>query len=128
MLEGDRCPVLEDARPPAPNYVRFRIGPDVVIALGANVKKDGEAMVGQSRELVLYRTPADAMKPYDRLLGDAISGDATLFARKDAVEQSWRVVDSVLGNATPVYVYEPGSWGPDEATRIGPRGGWSNPT
>jgi glucose-6-phosphate 1-dehydrogenase len=92
------------------------------------VKKDGEAMAGESRELVLYRTPADAMKPYDRLLGDAISGDATLFARKDAVEQSWRVVDSVLGNATPVYVYEPGSWGPDEATRIGPEGGWSNPT
>ncbi len=123
-----RRPVLEEQSPPAPNHVRLRIGPDAVIAFGANVKKDGEAMVGELKELVLQRAPGDAMKPYDRLLGDAIDGDATLFARQDAVEESWRVVDPVLGDATPVYLYEPGSWGPAEAARISPPDGWSNPS
>ena len=121
--------VLEEKSPPPPNHVRFRIGPDAAVALGVNMKKDGEAMVGEPRELVLPRGAAtDTMKPYERLLGDAIDGDATLFARKDAVEESWRVVDPVLGNATPVHVYEPGSWGPAEAARVTPAGGWSDPS
>jgi glucose-6-phosphate 1-dehydrogenase len=68
------------------------------------------------------------MKPYERLLGDAMDGDPTLFARKDAVEESWRVVEPILGNATPVYGYEPGSWGPEEAERICGKGGWSTLT
>jgi glucose-6-phosphate 1-dehydrogenase len=126
--KGPRCPLLEDTSAPASNHVRFRLGPEIAIAFGANVKKDGEAMVGEPRELVLHRAPANTMKPYDRLLGDAIEGDATLFARRDAVEESWRVVDSVLGHATPIHLYDSGSWGPAEAARIAPEGGWSNPT
>jgi glucose-6-phosphate 1-dehydrogenase len=122
--KGEGHPVLDEASPPAPNYLRFRIGPEPVIALGVNVKKDGEKMVGQARELVLREAGADAMKPYERLLGDAMDGDPALFARKDAVEESWRIVEPILGNATPVYEYEPGSWGPEEAQRIRPASGW----
>ena len=121
------CCVLEEASTTAPNYVRFRLGPDNVIALGANVKKDGEAMVGERAELVLRRSPADEMKPYERLIGDALDGDPSLFAEKDGVEQSWRVVDPIVGEQE-VFVYEPGSWGPPEAKRIHPEGGWSDPT
>jgi len=121
------CPVLEESSPPAPNYVRFRLGPDNVIALGANVKKDGEAMVGERAELVLRRSAADEMKPYERLIGDALDGDPSLFAEKDAVEQSWRVVDPIA-REKEVFLYEPGTWGPAEAKRIRPEGGWSDPT
>jgi glucose-6-phosphate 1-dehydrogenase len=120
------CRVLEESSPPAPNYVRFRLGPDNIIALGANVKKDGPAMVGERAELVLRRSPADEMKPYERLIGDALDGDPSLFADKQAVEQSWRVVDPIVGKAQ-VFPYEPGSWGPREAERIQPEGGWSDP-
>jgi glucose-6-phosphate 1-dehydrogenase len=120
--------VLDERSRPAPNHLRFRIGPDAVIALGANVKTDGEAMVGEPREFELCRKPTDVTMPYERVLGDAIDGDATLFARMDAVEESWRVVDSVLGDAAPVYTYEPGSWGPAEAARITPDRGWANPS
>jgi glucose-6-phosphate 1-dehydrogenase len=126
--KGVSRPVLEDAAPPAPNYVRFRIGPESVIALGANVKKDGEAMAGEARELILRRASPDAMAPYERLLGDAVDGDPTLFARQDAVEESWRVVDPVGGNATGVSTYEPGTWGPSEAAHIAPEGGWLDPS
>jgi glucose-6-phosphate 1-dehydrogenase len=121
------CPILEESSPPAPNYVRFRLGPDNVIALGASVKKDGEAMVGERAELVLRRAAADEMKPYERLIGDALDGDPSLFAEKDAVEQSWRVVDPIAGEKT-VFLYEPGTWGPAEAKRIQPEGGWSDPS
>ncbi len=120
-------PVLDDRSPPLPNYVRFRLGPDRVIALGANVKKDGEAMIGEAKELVLLRSGSDEMKPYERLIGDAMAGDPTLFARKDAVEESWRVVDPILGTKAEVFPYDGGSWGPPEAARIQPEGGWSNP-
>jgi glucose-6-phosphate 1-dehydrogenase len=121
------CPVLDERSPPAPNYARFRLGPDNVIALGVNVKKDGEAMVGERAELVLRRSPADEMKPYERLIGDALDGDPALFADKESVEQSWRVVDPVTGD-NEVFLYDPGSWGPAEAARIRPDGGWSDPT
>jgi glucose-6-phosphate 1-dehydrogenase len=125
--KGTRTSVLEDRRAAAPNHLRFRIGPDTAIALGANVKAGGEGMVGEARELVLHRAEAEGMTAYERLLGDAIDGDATLFARRDAVEESWRVVDPVLDDATPVYPYAPGSWGPAEGERIVPPGGWSEP-
>ncbi len=121
------CCVLEEGSPPAPNYVRFRLGPDNVIALGANVKKDGEAMIGERAELVLRRSPADEMKPYERLIGDALDGEAALFADQESVEQSWRVVDPIARDKE-VFVYEPGSWGPREAARIRPDGGWLDPT
>jgi glucose-6-phosphate 1-dehydrogenase len=123
--KGAKTSVLEDSRAPAANHLRFRIGPDTVIALGANVKAGGEGGGGEARELVLHRSEAEGMMAYERLLGDAIDGDATLFARRDAVEEGWRVVDPVLDDATPVYPYAPGSWGPAEGGRIVPPGGWS---
>ncbi len=122
-------PVLDESAPPPADTYRFRLSPDVVLAFGMNVKKPGPAMVGQSVELVVHRQAGDEMHPYERLLGDACAGDPTLFARQDAVEESWRIVDPILGNATPVHEYAPGTWGPAEAaTVLAPEGGgWSDP-
>lgn len=110
------------------NYVRFRLGPDVAIALGVRSKRAGEEMVGENAELVASRYDVAGMLPYVRLLGDAMKGDTLLFARRDAVEAEWHVVDGVLGDATPLHKYAPGSWGPAEANRIITRsGGWHTP-
>jgi glucose-6-phosphate 1-dehydrogenase len=111
------------------NYLRFRLNPQLEIALGARVKQPGEKMVGTSTELsFIQRQDCDQMDAYERLLGDAMAGDATLFARQDAVEAAWRVVDPVLDGATPVVEYEPGSWGPREAGRLTVDvGGWHDP-
>ena len=109
-------------------YFRFRLGPDVSISLGARAKLPGEAMVGERVELVVRQTQADEMKPYERLLGDALRGDPMLFVGEDGVEAAWRVVDPILGNATPAHEYEPNSWGPAEADHvIAGDGGWHNP-
>jgi glucose-6-phosphate 1-dehydrogenase len=112
------------------NYCRFRISPDVTIAIGANVIAPGEETVSQTAEMVGTRLPrADEMDAYERVLGDAMHGDATLFAREDYVEEAWRIVDPVLKASTPVHEYEPGTWGPEEVdARISPPGGWVNPT
>jgi glucose-6-phosphate 1-dehydrogenase len=111
-----------------PNYFRFRLSPTVSVALGAHTKVPGEAMVGEDVELYLHEDISQARPPYERLLTDALHGKAELFARQDAVEAAWRVVDPVLDNATPVYEYEPGTWGPPEADRIVEEvGGWHNP-
>jgi glucose-6-phosphate 1-dehydrogenase len=110
------------------DYFRFRLSPDVSISLGARAKLPGEAMVGERVELVVRQAPADEMAPYERLLGDAIRGDPTLFVREDSVEAAWSVVDPVLGNATPVHEYDPNAWGPIEADRIiAGDGGWYDP-
>ena len=110
------------------DYFRFRLSPNVTISLGARAKMPGEAMVGEAVELVVRQNPADEMTPYERLLGDAIRGDATLFVREDGVEAAWAVVDPILGNAVPVHDYEPNTWGPAEADQIIARdGGWHNP-
>jgi hypothetical protein len=87
-------------------------------------------MVGEPTELSLVEQPAgDEMSAYERLLGDAVAGDATLFARQDAVEAAWRVVDPVLGDVTPAEVYERGTWGPADALRLTAAiGGWAGPT
>ena len=61
------------------------------------------------------------------VLGDAMRGDATLFAREDYVEEAWRIVDPVLRADTPVYEYLQGAWGPPEAQAMSPAGGWHNP-
>jgi glucose-6-phosphate 1-dehydrogenase len=99
-----------------------------VIALGTKAKKPGELMVGERIELVACRHAPDEMGPYERLLGDAANGDATLFAREDSVEASWRVVGPVLGNATPFHEYEAGTWGPLLVGRLlAPKGGWHDP-
>ncbi|MGD0836027.1 MAG: glucose-6-phosphate dehydrogenase, partial [Polyangia bacterium] len=93
------------------NYVRFRLGPEVTIAIGMRVKEPGEKMVGGDSELVAVDNDLGEMLPYERLLGDAMHGDASLFARQDAIEAQWRIVEPALGNAAPLHMYEPGSWG-----------------
>jgi len=115
---------------PSNNYLRFRVTPDLAIAIGALVKKPGDEMVGDPVELLAaeHSDPAD-MLPYEELLEDAMHGDPVRFAREDYVEEAWRIVDPVLGNAAPVHVYDPGTWGPGEAaTLVAPNGGWRNPT
>ena len=112
------------------NHVRFRVSPEMTIALGATVMDVGDRGVGEQAELTASHHPdANEMDAYERVLGDAISGDRTLFARQDYVEEAWRIVDPVLKKATPLYEYEAGSWGPREVDKnVTPPGGWQNPT
>ena len=113
----------------ASNFVRLRLSPDVLITIGAQVKRAGEAMVSEPAEFTVVHHPdGDEMEPYERLLGDALDGDPMLFAREDCVEAAWEVVDPVLGDVTPVHSYEPQTWGPAEAEALaGDVGGWRNP-
>ena len=121
--------VFHEAAPAMGNYVRFRLGPDVTIALGASTKKAGEGMAGVPTELaVMQQTTSDEMDAYERLLGDAMHGEATLFSRQDVVEASWAVVDPLLANVAAPIEYARGSWGPAQADRLTKSvGGWSNP-
>lgn len=110
------------------NYLRFRISPDVSIAMGMTVMGSGEKLTGRPAEMVASKPPdAEEMDAYERVLGDAIAGDATLFAREDYVEEAWRIVDPLLKEVTPVYPYEPKTWGPNEVEQMTPPGGWQNP-
>lgn len=114
----------------ARNYVRFRIGEDqVVIGLGVQTKRSGEEMLGDRTELEVVRNPGTGSEEsYERLLTDAMAGDPTLFAREDAVEQAWRVVQPILDDSRPVIPYTPGTWGPAEASAILPDGEvWLDP-
>ena len=111
----------------APNYFRFRLSPHVVLALGARAKRPGEAMVGEEVQLVACHEHGDEMAPYERLLADAMRGDQTLFAREDAVEAAWCVVDRVLGRTTPLHIYDTGTWGPPEAAALLDGGRWHDP-
>ncbi len=111
-------------------HLRFRIGPEVTtVAMGVRAKTPGEAMAGRAVELVVSESQAQDMLEYERLLGDAMRGDASLFAREDAIEAQWRIVDPVLGKMPPPHVYEPGTWGPQEASRLvsAVPGGWRAP-
>lgn len=117
-----------DVAPTAPNYFRFRLSPNVLLSLGARVKVHGEAMVGEAVELIARRHPGDEMLPYERLLGDALRGDASLFTSGDCVEAAWRVVDPILGKVTPVAKYKANTWGPPAAEQIvAGDDGWHNP-
>ena len=110
------------------NYFRFRLSPNVSIALGGRIKMPGEAMVGEDLELILRPGSADEMVPYERLLGDAIRGDPLLFVREDGVEAAWGVVDPILGNVTPLHEYEANTWGPVETDQLMSDGDrWHNP-
>ena len=110
------------------NYFRFRLGPDMVIATGARVKRPGERMRGDDVELVARHQPSRGAPPYERLLGDALRGDSSLFTRDEAVEAAWRVVDPVLDLPGPIDLYEPGTWGPASASSIVVEGdGWHDP-
>jgi glucose-6-phosphate 1-dehydrogenase len=111
------------------NHLRFRISPEMTIAVGATVMAPGEALKGEEIEMVASRHPRpDEMEAYERVLGDAMAGDSTLFARQDYVEEAWRIVDPVLKAGTPIFEYEKGAWGPSEVEQIvSPAGGWHSP-
>src|SRR5690606_33936679 len=114
---------------PEPNYVRFRLGQEAEIALGARTLAPGEdRMRGQSVELFVCASRGVTTEPYERLLDDAMDGDPTLFAREDEVEECWRIVDPLLREPGPVHLYEPGSWGPAQADALASAvGGWDAP-
>jgi glucose-6-phosphate 1-dehydrogenase len=119
-------PVYEASSPP--NFLRFRISPEIAIGLGVRVKSPGERMEGSPVELrVFQHDDPNAMDAYERLLTEAMKGDATDFAREDYVEEAWRVVDPALKASTPVFEYEPKTWGPKEVAQVTPPGGWHDP-
>ena len=111
------------------NRLRLRLSPEITIAMGMmNLAADAEGLTLQTSEMVASHSPrADEMDAYERVLGAAIVGDSTLFAREDYVEEAWRIVEPVLKKNTPVHQYAPGTWGPSEVDRVTPPGGWSNP-
>ncbi len=119
VVELTGPPAFFDVDPEHGNHYRFRLSPEVVIALGTRVKAPGRDRRTDYLELVARHDPTgDEMEPYERLLGDAACGDATLFSREDAVEESWRIVDPILGDVTPVHQYEPGTWGPPQSEEL----------
>jgi glucose-6-phosphate 1-dehydrogenase len=122
-------PAVFSELPPPANYFRFRVTPDLMIAIGALVKKPGEALDGEPVELVVSEAsdPAE-MGAYEELLYDAIRGNSARFARQDYVEEAWRIVDPILGAGTPVHEYGRGTWGPPQADAlIASDGGWFDP-
>ena len=124
--------VFTEAAPATGNYVRFRLSPHVAIALGARAKRPGEGMSGRPVELLVSdqaeQGEAGRMEAYERLLGDAMAGDATLFARQDVVEAAWAIVDPVIHGPSQMFEYEPGSWGPPQAeVLVADIGGWNTP-
>ena len=129
MMRLRRPPNIFGAQDLKSNHFRFRISPDVTIAQSMMVKSPDAEMSGEPVELISMEAPhANEMDAYERVLRDAMAGDATLFAREDYVEEAWRIVDPVLKVNTPVYEYEPGTWGPAEVDqRILPLDGWNNP-
>ena len=100
------------------NYFRLRLSPEVVIGEGALAKLNGEDMRGEPVELIARHNTQEEKSPYERLLGDAVRGDTSLFTQDDSVEAAWRVVDPVLTAGLPVIDYEPGTWGPAAAAQI----------
>jgi glucose-6-phosphate 1-dehydrogenase len=124
--------VFAEPTPSMGNYVRFRLSPQVAIALGARAKRPGEGMMGQPVELSVVEEPKAGedgrLGDYERLLGDAMTGDATLFARQDVVEAAWAIVDPVIHGPSQMFEYESGSWGPPQADRlVVDVGGWNTP-
>ncbi len=114
---------------PAPNYFRFRLGPQVQLALGAEVRAArGGPGASQSVELLAVQDGRIFLEPYDRLLGDAMEGDSLLFAREDEVEAAWTIVEPILDQPTPLRGYEPGGWGPEASDALAAElGGWHEP-
>jgi glucose-6-phosphate 1-dehydrogenase len=126
--------VFSEATPSVGNYVRFRVSPQVQIAVGARAKRPGEGMAGEPLELSVVDQQQTQGKPggrlgdYARLIGDAMAGDATLFARQDVVEAAWAIIDPVIHGPSPMFEYDPGSWGPPQADRlVADMGGWNTP-
>ena len=124
--------VFTEPTPSVGNYVRFRLNPQVAIAIGARAKRPGEGMAGEPLELSVVDQAAQGkgsrLGDYARLIGDAMAGDATLFARQDVVEAAWAIIDPVIHGPSPMYEYDPGSWGPPQADRlVADIGGWNTP-
>ncbi|HEX2849351.1 MAG TPA: glucose-6-phosphate dehydrogenase [Acidimicrobiales bacterium] len=113
-----------------PNFVRFRLGHELTISIGAHVLPSQTAAAASDGdvELLAQRARHESISPYERLLTDAMRGDRMLFSPQDNVEALWRIVEPVLDDATPVHVYEPGTWGPPEADPLGGANGWRDPT
>jgi glucose-6-phosphate 1-dehydrogenase len=117
-----------ETAPGSPNRLRLRLNPEVVIALGLRIKLQGEQMQGEDVELIATHQSGGEMSPYERLLGDALHGDQSLFASEDGIEAQWRIVQPILDDGTPVHDYEPNTWGPPEASQLmDAEGGWVNP-
>jgi glucose-6-phosphate 1-dehydrogenase len=121
------CPIFSSEAPPA-NYVRFRISGEPVIAIGASIKTAGDQLHGCPIELIAdQECGTDEMLPYEELLGDAMAGNQTWFAREDYVEEAWRIIDPILDKPL-VFGYQPGTWGPEQADKLmAESGGWSDP-
>jgi glucose-6-phosphate 1-dehydrogenase len=113
----------------APNHVRFRISPEITLAIGVMTLTPTEEMSGQAVEMVASHCPPPGEpEAYERLLEEAMIGDPTMFAREDYVEEAWRIVDPVLKADTALCEYEPNTWGPSVADQtVAPAGGWHNP-
>jgi glucose-6-phosphate 1-dehydrogenase len=124
-----QTPAVFSDTPPPNNYYRFRVTPNLEIAAAAQVKASGDEFRGKMTELMANDvSDVQEMEAYEELLDDAMHGNQMHFARQDYVEEAWRIVDPVLDNATPVYPYEPGTWGPPEANALAPPdSGWANP-
>ena len=114
---------------PGVNYFRFRLGPELALSMGARVKHPGPEMIGMATELsMVNQDQSGEMEAYERLLTDAMKGDALLFVRQDEVEAAWAIVDPILGDVVPVHPYGNGTWGPVEANCLAEDiGGWHNP-
>ena len=110
------------------NYLRLRLSPEVLIAMGMMTLAPGDTFAVEMSEMVASSAPRTGeMEAYERLIGAAMEGDGSLFAREDYVEEAWRIVDPALEKDAPIYEYEPNTWGPREAERVTPEGGWHNP-
>lgn len=128
QMKAPPLPIFDEIGPAQANYFRFRLSPEVVIAEGARVKQPGEQMQGEPVELVARHHSEPEKSPYERLLGDAIRGDNSLFSSDECVEAAWAVVDQVLTHEGEVSVYEPGSWGPAAAADlVSAPEGWHDP-
>ena len=128
LVNFRQVPPIYSDHPPAANYFRFRLNPEVTIAMGAIVRASGEKMAMEPIELLVSHEPTpEEPDPYELLLGDAMGGDGARFARRDYVDEAWRIVDSVLQPGGPLYEYDPGTWGPGEASAILEGRHWHNP-
>jgi len=126
-LKKPMVPLFDVGAAAPPNEFTFRLSPDVCISLTARTKVPGQAMVGEDVRLVEHHHASDEMTPYERLFGDALRGDRTLFGSEAGVEAAWRIVDGVLSSDLPLYEYDAGSRGPIEAEKLVGAGGWLEP-
>ena len=120
-------PTFLRGQAPGRNYLRFRIGPEMEIAIGTIVMRDKESLEGHAVEMLASRRPGpEEMEAYERVLGDAMTGDSSHFAREDYVEESWRIVEPILKNPPQIQEYDRETWGPQDES-VSPAGGWHNP-